>query len=400
MRALCILLLLIGLPVSAQTSADITRDFPTWLEAELWPRARAEGVARSTWDTHAAGLTPDWDIPGLVLPGQSVPKRQSQAEFRSPGRYFRNVAGTARPGRDLAQRYQSTLEAQEKRTGVPGHILLAIWGRESAYGRVSIPHNALTVLATKARLSTRADYFAAEFVAALQLIETGAPTPLRSSWAGAIGQAQFTPYNILEFGTDGDGDGVVDMNDSEADTLASIATFLGEKGWQRGKDWGFEVKPTLPCTQIGGEPKTIRDWVAAGAARVSGRPFPAGELDTPARLLMPAGTNGPAFLVTPNFFVIKRNNVSDLYALYIGNTGDRIAYGSGDFRTPWGGVDTLLRSDIAQMQQALIDQGFDTGGADGLPGTKTRRAIGLWQESQGQEPTCFPDATILRTLTK
>lgn len=380
------------------TREEVTEDFPRWLESTLWPQVQAAGVSRRTWDQHAANLTPDWDIPGLVLPGETVPKRQSQAEFRSPGRYFCHVAGTAAAGKPLAARHASILSAQEARTGVPGHILLAIWGRESGYGRVSIPHNALTVLATKARLSTRAEYFQAEFVAALQLIETGVPTPLRSSWAGAIGQAQFTPYNILEFGTDGDGDGTVDMNDSAADTLASIATFLAEKGWQRDMDWGFEITPDVDCTDTQ-VTKPIRDWVADdGITRVSGRPFPAAEMDTEARLLLPAGTAGPAFLVTSNFFVLKRYNVSDLYALFIGNTGDRIAYGSGDFRTPWQPVDTLLRREVAQIQSRLIEKGYDTGGADGLPGAKTRRAIGEWQLSAGLSPTCFPSRAVFSAL--
>ncbi len=396
-----VLLLLLSTPLSAQTRTEITSDFPGWLERTLWPQAQAAGVARTTWDSHAADLALNWDIPGLVLPGQTVPRRQSQAEFRAPAGYFKGVAATARAGKPLSARYQNVLSAQTERTGVPGHTLLAIWGRESAFGRVSIPHNALQVLATKARLSTRADYFAAEFVAALQLIETGAPTPLRASWAGAIGQPQFTPYNVLEFGTDGDGDGRVDLSGSAADTLASIATFLGEKGWQRGVDWGFEVKNPLPCTHAGREgAQPIRKWVEQGIARVSGRPFPEHELDTEAALLLPAGTQGPAFLVTPNFYVLKRYNVSDLYALYVGNTGDRIAYGSGDFRTPWKPADTLLRSEIAQMQQALIKAGFDTGGADGLPGFRTRRAIGQWQTAQGLSPSCFPSRALFDALQR
>lgn len=398
MRILCVVLCFLAVPVAAQSRAEVTAGFADWLEATLWPQAQAQGVARATWDTHAAGITPDWEIPGLVLPGQTVPKRQTQAEFRSPERYFRGVAATARIGRDLAQRHRATLEAAEARTGVPGHILLAIWGRESGFGRVDIPHDALRVLATKARASTRAEYFAAEFVAALQLIEAGAPTPLRSSWAGAIGQPQFTPYNVLEFGTDGDGDGVVDLSRSAPDTLASIATFLGEKGWQRGKDWGFEVRLSVPCTRAGGEMRPIADWVADGIVRVSGRPFPDHELGTPARLLLPAGANGPAFLVTPNFFVLKRYNVSDLYALFVGNTGDRIAYGAGGFRTPWPATDALLRSDVAAIQSALIAQGYDTGGADGLPGAKTRRAIGAWQLGTGRAPTCYPSRAVLEAL--
>ena len=105
---------------------------------------------------------------------------------------------------------------------------------------------------------------------------------------------------------------------------------------------------------------------------------------------MPAGRDGPAFIVTPNFYVLKDYNTSDLYALFVGHVGDRIQYGVGDFSAKWGAVGTLYRSDIAAMQKTLVKQGHDVGGVDGLPGYKTRRSIGRWQETNGQRATCFP----------
>ena len=106
--------------------------------------------------------------------------------------------------------------------------------------------------------------------------------------------------------------------------------------------------------------------------------------------MMPAGRLGPAFVVTPNFYVLKDYNMSDLYALFVGHVGDRIQYGVGDFSARWGDVGRMLRSDIARMQRALEKMGHDVGGADGLPGFKTRRSIGRWQEATGQDATCFP----------
>jgi hypothetical protein len=225
---------------------------------------------------------------------------------------------------------------------------------------------------------------------------------MRSSWAGALGQPQFLPTSYLDYGADGDGDGIVDIWTSEADTLASIGNYLAEHGWERDRDWGFEVRlpDGLSCALEGPDNRqSIAAWVDAGVTRVSGRPFPDAELSGDASLLFPAGTNGPVSLVTPNFYVLKRYNTSDLYALFVGHVGDRIAYGVSPFMTDWGRIDTLLRSDVAAMQTALEGLGYDVGGADGLVGYKTRRSIGAWQASQGQASTCFPDGSVVADLS-
>jgi hypothetical protein len=115
-------------------------------------------------------------------------------------------------------------------------------------------------------------------------------------------------------------------------------------------------------------------------------------------MLVPAGIHGPEFIVTPNFYVLKQYNNSDLYALFIGNLADRIAYGSGAFSGKWGDVGKMLRSDVATMQKALEKKGYDVGGSDGLPGYKTRRSIGQWQEKNGMKPTCYPEAHMIGKL--
>ncbi len=132
-----------------------------------------------------------------------------------------------------------------------------------------------------------------------------------------------------------------------------------------------------------------------GVSRVNGKPFPAAEAGKEGYLLMPAGRSGPAFIVTPNFYVLKEYNESDLYALFIGHGADRIAYGDKVFSGRWGKVGGLYRSDIAALQKALEKKGYDVGGADGLPGFRTRRSIGDWQEKAGRAATCFPDAELV-----
>ena len=409
MRFILALALLIALaaPAAAQNRAAIERQFQGWLESTIWPRARAKGVSRATYEAAFKGTRLNWKLPDLVPPGTKpkTPRTQRQAEFGAPGKYFSagSVNGATSTGRQMARRHASALKSTERRTGVPGRIILAIWGRESAYGRAKIPHNAFEVLATKGFMSTRAAYFTDELVAALQIAQArhAPPGVMKSSWAGALGQPQFMPTNFLKYAADGDGDGHADIWRSEADTIASIGQYLARHGWVKGRDWGFEVRlpPSVSCTLEGPDQgRRIRDWAAMGITRTSGKPFPGKELSGEGFLMLPAGRHGPAFIVTPNFFVLKDYNMSDLYALFVGHVGDRIQYGVGDFAGKWGRVGGLMRSDVAAMQRALERSGHDVGGADGLAGFKTRRSIGRWQEAKGQPATCFPDAAMKKAL--
>lgn len=407
--ALVLALILLAGAAPAQDRAAVERQFQSWLEQTVWPRARAKGVSRQTFDAAFQGVTLDWDLPDLVPPGTKpqTPQKQRQAEFGQPAKYFNRgaVDGATSVGRQMAKSHAAALAATEQKTGVPGRIVLGVWGRESGYGKVVIPNNAFQVLGTKGFMSTRADYFTDELIAALQIAQAGhAPeAAMKSSWAGALGQPQFMPSSFLKYAADGDGDGKDDIWRSDADTIASIGNYLAQHGWVKGRDWGFEV--TVPaavsCTLEGPDQgRKIRDWEAMGIARVGGKPFPANERGGEGFLLMPAGRNGPAFIVTPNFYVLKDYNTSDLYALFVGHVGDRIQYGAGDFSAGWGAVGGLDRSDVAAMQRSLQAMGHDVGGADGLPGYKTRRSIGRWQEAQGQPATCFPEAGMKTALAR
>jgi lytic murein transglycosylase len=392
------------LPASA---AKIDDQFRTWLENDLWPDAQANGVSKATFDAAFAGVKPNLKLPDLVLPGAKAetPKKQLQAEFGSPGNYFaeKTIGAVTAGGRARAGKYGKTLSAIEKRYGVPGGVVLAIWGRESGFGAAKIPHDAFEVLGTKAFLATRKDMFRTEVIAALVMLERGLSTrkTMKSSWAGALGQPQFLPSSFLKHAVDFDGDGAADIWNSTPDTLASIANYLVDYGWVKGRDWGFEVTvpESVSCALEGPDRgKKISEWAALGIERVSGKPFPKSELKAEGFLLMPAGRNGPAFIVTPNFYVLKEYNESDLYALFIGHGADRIASGDKRFAGSWGKVGELYRSDIAAMQRGLEKIGYDVGSADGLPGFKTRRSIGEWQAKNGREPTCFPDAAIVKAL--
>lgn len=405
--AVALYLAMTTVPAGAASKQAVEAQFRAWLKQELWPEAKSHGVSSATFNAALGKVALNWKLPDLVPPGTKAktPKRQLQAEFGSPGRYFsqKTIGNLVAGGRSRAGKWAKTLKAIERKYGVPGRIVLAIWGRESGFGRVKIPHNAFRVLATKAFMSTRTELFRKELVAALKIVESGdvSASAMKSSWAGALGQPQFLPTSYLAHAVDFDGDGRRDIWKSDIDTMASIANYLAHFGWQKGRDWGFEVTVpnSISCALEGpdqGHP--ISKWVAAGVKRVSGKPFPAHELRAKGFLLMPAGRHGPAFIVTPNFYVLKEYNESDLYALFIGHVGDRIQWGGRGFSGAWGKVGGLFRSDIARMQRRLEKNGYDVGGADGLPGFRTRRSIGDWQGKNKRRPTCFPDADLVKAL--
>ncbi|NLS01805.1 lytic murein transglycosylase [Rhizobium sp. P32RR-XVIII] len=393
--------------LAAPSKTAVEAQFENWVQTELRPEAEKNGISAKTFQSAFAGIELNWDLPDLAPPGFPPPKaqKQTQAEFSSPAPYFNEerLKRLAATGRGLASQYGSTLKRIEKAYGVPGSIVLAIWGRETGFGAAKIPNSAIEVLATKAFMSTRKDMFRTELIAALHILDGGdvAPADFKSSWAGALGQPQFMPSSYLKYAVDFDGDGHRNIWTSVPDTLASIANYLVKKGWQRNRDWGFEV--TIPaqvsCAQEGPDlAKPLSHWASLGIDRISGKGFPSAEMKAEGMMLVPAGRDGPEFIVTPNFYIIKEYNNSDLYALYIGNLADRIADGSGAFQGAWGDVGKMLRSDVAAMQKALEKKGYDVGGSDGLPGYKTRRSIGQWQAKSGMTPTCYPEASMIGKL--
>ncbi|MGI9350636.1 MAG: lytic murein transglycosylase [Rhizobiaceae bacterium] len=389
----------------AQNRAAVEKQFKSWLKSDLWPEAQQQGISRKTFNAAFKGVKLNWKLPDLVPPGtKTKPSRpQAQAEFRSPGRYFNenNIAPVVAQGRKLFSKHKKLLSNLEKRYGVPGRIILAIWGRESVFGRVAIPHDSFQVLGTKAFMSTRKDLFRKEVLAGLQVMEKGYATrkQMKSSWAGAMGQPQFLPSSYLEYAVDHDGDGRRNIWSSVPDTLASIANYLAQYGWERGRDWGYEAKiPLIVSCALEGPDRmrTISDWTNAGVTRISGKAFPASEQGKKGAILLPAGRSGPVFIATPNFYVIKKYNNSDLYGLFVGNVADRIQYSNKPFVTGWQPVSGLKRGNVMAIQNALIKKGYDVGGADGLAGFKTRRSIGDWQQKNGLRPTCFPDKGLAK----
>ncbi|MGB3867672.1 MAG: lytic murein transglycosylase, partial [Xanthobacteraceae bacterium] len=339
------------------------------------------------------------------LPGRPATGAPAQAEFvQVPADYVREstIARLAREGQNLMRRHQATLAAIEQRFGVPGPVILAIWGRETDYGRHRLPYDALRVVATQAYVGRRKEQYRDELILTLKLLSNGAVArkDFRSSWAGATGLTQFLPSELYKHGVDFDGDGRVDIWRSVPDALASAAQQLVNKGWQGGVRWAYEVRApaNADCTQ--GRPEVTRplgEWLHAGFSPMRGEKLSAAEQAQPASLLQPEGSYGPAFLTTKNYFVIKEYNFSDLYVLFVGHLADRITDGL-PFATPWSASTQLRSRDVEAMQRHLTRLGFYRDKIDGKAGMLTRAALGAFQKSAGLKVDCWPSEAVLRAM--
>jgi len=321
-----------------------------------------------------------------------------------PAAYLKeaSIARLANEGRRLMQQHRTTLAAIEQRFGVPGSVILAIWGRETDYGRYRLPYDTLRVVATQAYVGRRKEQYRNEFILALKLLNDGvvARKDFRSSWAGATGLTQFLPSELYKHGVDFDGDGRVDIWTSIPDALASAAQQLVNKGWQRGLRWAYEVRPpgNVDCTE--GVPEITRPigaWVRAGFVPVRGQRLSAGEQGQPASLLQPEGLYGPSFLVTKNYFVIKEYNFSDLYVLFVGHLSDRMI-DDRPFATPWSASSQLRSQDVEAMQRHLTRLGLYHDKIDGKAGMQTRAALGTFQKKAGLKLDCWPSEAVLRAM--
>ncbi|MFL6839381.1 MAG: lytic murein transglycosylase, partial [Bradyrhizobium sp.] len=329
-RAAALGLLLLALTLQAPARAA-DAGFTQFI-ASLWPEAQAAGVSRATFDAETRSLEPDYKLPDLILPGRPPTGAPSQAEFvQVPADYLKeaSIARLAGEGQRLMQKHRTALAEIESRFGVPASIVLAIWGRETDFGRYTLPYDTLRVVATQAYVGRRRDQYRTEFILALKLLGDGevARKDMRSSWAGATGLTQFLPSEFYKHGVDLDGDGRKDIWHSVPDALASAAQQLVNKGWQKGVRWAYEVRAPANADCTMGVPETtkpISEWLRSGFVPVRGQKLSAVEQAQPASLLQPEGIYGPAFLSTKNYFVIKEYNFSDLYVLFVGHLSDRM----------------------------------------------------------------------------
>lgn len=317
-----------------------------------------------------------------------------QPEFqKEPWDYLSSLVDEERVQDGIAAKnqYQSVLNRIEQTYGVKGTDVLGVWGVESNFGKQLGKKDLVQSLATLSCFDRRQSYFRGEYANALKIIQNGdvRRDDMTGSWAGAFGQTQFMPSTFLRLAQDFDGDGRKDLVNSQADALASTANFLDKAGYRSGEPWGFEVK--VPSSYWAAsnrkDKKPMSYWRDKGFTLANGQPLPY-SLDS-AGLLLPAGQNGPAFLVGKNFEAFYSYNASENYALAIAHLSDLISQNNTNvnFATPWPTDDPgISRRQTREIQQALINRGYDIGAVDGMIGEKSRLAIQDFQRQQGVNP--------------
>jgi membrane-bound lytic murein transglycosylase B len=365
------------------------------------PTAIASGVSETVYDLSTAGLTPDPTIKTLV---------ETQPEFTTPIWAYldQRVSDTRiKAGKAAIEANRALLAATGKHFGVDPYVLAAIWGIETNYGAVL--HNSKLIKPIIRSLATlvyqhrgRYEQDKLDFIAALKLVQRG-PLDARhlvGSWAGAIGHLQVNPSNVILHGTDGDGDGKIDLQDSLADALATSAKFLLDLGYTPGVDWGFEVSVPKGFDYMMADRTTLRPisvFGAMGVKRVSGKPF--ADPSIPVFFYAPAGALGPKFLMTNNYLVLKGYNFSDSYALAVAHLADRLK-GAGEFAALWPRdtkcPDLKQRKDI---QAGLARQKLYDGPIDGRLGPITSAAYAKFQAQRGDVADGFITLEAWKELT-
>lgn len=356
--------------------------------AQLKPAAIRSGIQGETFDRYTQSLTPDYSV---------LDKLNYQPEFSTPiWDYLSGLVDAERidTGQKKLQQYQQVLQRVSETYGVPAHVVVAVWGVESNFGDISGKYPLLQSLGTLSCNGRRQSYFQTEFFAALRILQRGDVTEsqLKGSWAGAFGHTQFMPSTYERLAVDFDGDGRRDLVSNTDDALASTANFLKKAGWQTGMPWGFEVSVPNDVNLSGQSrrnKKPLADWMTQGVSRINGTPLLQGNLTstTPAGLFMPAGPQGPKFLVFKNFDAIYSYNAAESYALAIAYLSDRIS-GQPEIQTAWPTDDPgTSRAERREIQHYLINQGYDIGQADGLIGDKSKQAIQKEQIKLGLNPT-------------
>ncbi|MEO1039137.1 MAG: lytic murein transglycosylase [Pseudomonadota bacterium] len=367
---------MLAAPVAAQD-----QPFEQWRDgftAEL----AADGVSPDIITSMFEGVTPDERI---------IDRDRSQPEFVRPvWVYLDSAVSETRiaNGRSSQSAHLATLAAIEERFGVDRHTLTAIWGLESAYGEIQGNFDIVRALATLAWEGRRRGFAESQLSAVADMLARGYATRdgLRGSWAGAMGQTQFIPTTYMARAVDFDGDGRRDIWNNEGDALGSAANLLAREGWRSGEPAVTGV--ALPdgfdyASWNERRAQPVSEWARIGVRRADGSDWSADDLMRSARLILPAGAAGPGFLTFHNFGVIRRYNNSTSYALGVAYLAEALANGE---RLPESWPDDnppITRSQTRALQEALLALGYDPGGADGISGPNTRRALKAFQTDRG-----------------
>ncbi|MGH6838128.1 MAG: lytic murein transglycosylase [Methylocella sp.] len=373
----------------ASRVALIPEGFQMFLEA-LWPLAEQRGISRATYDAAFAGLLPD---PALLAASNR------QAEFDKPLKSYLNDAVSPRRiarGRECVHAWGAELSNIEQRFGVSAAIIVAAFGIETDFGKAMGEKDIIRSLATLAYQRQDRPVFRDELIGSLVMLDKGgvARAAMKGSWAGAMGGPQFLPSAFLKYAVSYTGQGSPDIWNDALDSLASIANFLRQSGWQPGVAWGAEVilPENFGFASLHG---SFKAFAAEGVKSAGNDPFAQGD----ATLFLPSGAAGPAFLLSANYWVLKAYNNSDSYALSLALLAQRIE-GKPSLRGRWPEAEIFLsRTQKAEIQRLLENLGHYHGEIDGRFGQASRDAIHDFQISVGAVPADgFATPDLLRQL--
>ncbi|OYR26115.1 lytic murein transglycosylase family protein [Brucella pseudogrignonensis] len=379
-------------------SAFADANFRKWVSS-FRTTAVQNGVSPSTFDRAFRGVdSPDPEV---------LRKARFQPEFNEPvWNYIDNRVNehSVAVGQSMAKKWGPWLQRIEQRFSVDRNILLAIWSMESNYGEIlkrdDVMMDTIRSLATLAYADQRrAKFGRTQLIAAMKILQTGDIDRghLTGSWAGAMGHTQFIPTSYQAYAVDMDGNGKRDIWNSVPDALGTAANLLHRNGWQPGRTWGYEVQ--LPAgRKFPSGSLSAAEWQKLGVVRANGRPFP--DANEKVTLKVLDGRQGPAFLMGKNFFVIKRYNNADKYALAVGLLADRIG-GYQGLRQDWNRPFTpITMNEREELQTHLKALGYYDGKIDGKIGSTSRKAIEAFQQRNGLQPDGHPSAEVLSVLRR
>lgn len=376
--------------VDTQTATEVSyANFQQWLR-DFRQYAAEQGISEATLSNALDSVRYRERV--IELDGY-------QPEFVRPiWEYLDTAVSSTRINNGLEKlaEHRETAQQMQQRYGVPAEIIVAIWGIESNYGSNFGDFSTLESLATLAYDGRRRDFARGELLAALRIIDQGdiAADEMKGSWAGAMGHTQFIPSSFEAYAVDGDGDGRRDIWGSIPDVMASTANYLDRAGWQANQPWGVEVRLPEGFDYAQTERRSSDEWRSQGVRAQQGE-LP--NFDS-AAIVIPAGADGPAFLVGANFRAILRYNNATSYALAVATLGDAIA-GREGIQHSWPREQApLTRDDVQELQRALNRVGYSVGGADGVMGPNTRQGLRNFQRDQGLIPDGFATQELLEQL--
>lgn len=377
-------------PVETGTDAGLQ----LWLNG-FRTRAIAAGIDAAVVEAATGQISYDPDV---------IRRDRTQSEFtKTIWDYLETATSDLRiaNGKTALSRQRDALTQIEALYGVDKEVIVAIWGLESAYGTFRGSDNVIRSLASLAYDGRRRDFFEAELLDALRIIQAKDThlDQMTGSWAGAMGHTQFMPSSFLAHAVDFNKDARRNIwGDDPRDALESTAAYLKHFGWIKGQALGVEITLPSDFNYLLADREVLKsapDWAALGVVSASRTALPD---DGPAFVLLPGGAEGAAFLIYSNFDVIEKYNTADAYVIAVGHLADRIA-GGPPIRHSWPEQDRALSYDERiELQTRLTALGFDTVKIDAKIGPLTIDAVRRFQVAKGLLPDGYASLRLLNRI--